>query len=678
MLRWFLSAFAAAAIGLLSQPALGQQPASRIALVIGNAAYAKGPLRNTLADGGLVAEALGSIGFEIVEGADVNQTDIRRLFREFLAKVDAAGPNAVAFVYFAGYGLEFEGENYLVPGDARIDRDSDIPIDALRLSDLLRPLAGSLAIAKVVVIDASRPLPFVIQGARLARGLAAIEAPPGMLVGFAAAPGTVAEDGPGPYGAYATAIAEMLRLPGAELDEMFTRIRVRTHQATQGRQTPWHVAALTAPVVLVPAGTPTEVAAPAPPRVKRPPRPMRELPPEEAYAYAIEQDSLPGYAAFVEAYPQSPYSARVWAMIRERREALAWRRAVQINTPEAYWTYLRRYPDGMYAFAAERRLRRLSAMLAPPQGFAPIEFADVPPPMRGEPARLYDVHPAAPPPPRTLIEPPPAFIVGLPPPPPRDRPGLWHGPRPFQVIVPGPKGPPGPPGPVGPPGAKLAPPQGVITPQPGPQPFPGKKGPNVVVQPPSGTPPGPPQQGLPKGMQKKGPGVVVTPPPGAPPAPPPGMAPGQKKIVAPPPAGSPPGPPPQGVQKKVIVTPPRGAPPPGPPKPSQQQLQKAPPVTPPPAKQLNVPPPQAPKPPVVPPPAAAKPPPPPPPAAARPPAPPPPPPAVRAAPPPPPPPPAARAAPPPPPPPPAAKAPPPKGPQQGKKCEVIGGQQVCK
>ena len=57
--------------------------------------------------------------------------------------------------------------------------------------------------------------------------------------------------------------------------------------------------------------------------------------------------------------PAIPTRKRVWAMIRARREALAWMRALEINTPQSYWTYLRRYPNGMYAFDAERRLRRL-------------------------------------------------------------------------------------------------------------------------------------------------------------------------------------------------------------------------------------------------------------------------------------------------------------------------------
>src|SRR3954454_24826277 len=174
MLRKLLSGFGivAALLIVLTQPAAAQQ---RIALVIGNAAYLKGPLQHSLADGGLVAEALTSIGFEIVEGADVNANDLRRLFGEFLAKVNAAGPDTIAFIYYNGYAIQFEGDNYLIPVDAPLNRDSEIPIQSIRLFDLLRPLADTPAAARIVVLDAARPLGLQIRGGQLAPGLAPIE-----------------------------------------------------------------------------------------------------------------------------------------------------------------------------------------------------------------------------------------------------------------------------------------------------------------------------------------------------------------------------------------------------------------------------------------------------------------------------------------------------------------------
>src|SRR6476659_1787757 len=195
MLRRFLSGFAAfaAMLFILTSHANAQQ---RIALVIGNGAYPKGPIAHSLADGGLVAEALTSVGFEIVEGADVNSGDFRRLFGEFLAKVNAAGPDAIAFIYYTGYAVQFEGDNYLVPVDAQLNRDSEIPIQGVRLFDLLRPLADAPATTKIVVLDAARALPFQIQGGQIAPGLAPIEAAPNLLVAFSSAPGIIAPDGP--------------------------------------------------------------------------------------------------------------------------------------------------------------------------------------------------------------------------------------------------------------------------------------------------------------------------------------------------------------------------------------------------------------------------------------------------------------------------------------------------
>jgi len=544
---------ALAALFVIVLPAAAQQPQQqqqpRIALVIGNAAYPKGPLQNSLADGGLVAEALTSIGFEIVEGADVNQTDFRRVFRDFLEKVQAAGPDVIAFVYYSGLAIQFEGDNYLIPVDARLERDSDIPIDGVRLFDLLRPLADVQAAAKIVVLDAARPLRFQIQG-QLARGLGAIESAPGMLVAFSSAPGTVAEDGPGPYGAYATAIAEMVREPGLDLDTLFARIRLRTNEATGGAQTPWEVSQLQQVVMLVP-GTPNapspgapqgllsapQAAMGAPPQ-RRAPRPIRDLPPEDAYAVAIEQDDLPTYVEYVRLYPDSPYSQRVWATIRARREALLWRRALLMNSPDAYWTYMQRYPDGMYVFDARRRLRRLSAADGPPPGFRMLDFDDVPLPVAGEPARLYDVYPAAPPP-RRFLAPPPAFIVGLPPPP-RPGGGLWRRQQPaFPMIVnPGPR-----PGQIPGQGFGGRPPGQGFGGQGG---FPGQKGPVIVNQPPPGAPQ-PGFQGPPKAWQKPGTGIGAVPP-----GPPPGFK-GQQQFQKGPPHiqgpavvnRPPPGPPPQ-------------------------------------------------------------------------------------------------------------------------------------
>src|SRR6516165_11926281 len=81
--------------------AASQPTEPRIALVVGNGGAVRAPLPTAVNDAGLVAEALRTIGFDVVEGADLNQTDFARSFRQFLAKVDSAGANAVAVIYFS-------------------------------------------------------------------------------------------------------------------------------------------------------------------------------------------------------------------------------------------------------------------------------------------------------------------------------------------------------------------------------------------------------------------------------------------------------------------------------------------------------------------------------------------------------------------------------------------------
>jgi uncharacterized caspase-like protein len=110
------------ALWMQAAPVSAQQAAARLGFVVGNAEYAHAPLSAALDDAGLVAEALRSVGFEVTEGANLTQVDFVRSFRDFLSKLEAAGPDAVGFVYVSGYGFAFEGDNYLVAVDARLDR----------------------------------------------------------------------------------------------------------------------------------------------------------------------------------------------------------------------------------------------------------------------------------------------------------------------------------------------------------------------------------------------------------------------------------------------------------------------------------------------------------------------------------------------------------------------------
>src|SRR2546430_857839 len=124
----------------LALPSSAQQQEKRIGLVIGNAAYQAGALATSANDAGLIAQTLQAAGFDVVGARDLDLDSLRRTFKDFLDKAAASGPDTVAVVYFGGYGLQFEGENYIVPVDARLARDSDVAVEAVRVSDYLRSL----------------------------------------------------------------------------------------------------------------------------------------------------------------------------------------------------------------------------------------------------------------------------------------------------------------------------------------------------------------------------------------------------------------------------------------------------------------------------------------------------------------------------------------------------------
>src|SRR2546429_2824916 len=212
----------------------------RIAFVTGNVGYQAGALTTPANDAGLIAQTLQAAGFDVVGARDLDQDSLRRAFRDFLEKATNSGPDTVAFIYVSGYGVQLEGENYFVPIDAKIARDSDVAAEAIRMSDYIRPLAALKLKAGIVVLDAARANPFAKSGPPLAGGLALVEPEPGVLIAFNAAPGTVAPEGQGPYGPYAQALAEMMREGGLPLASVFDRARLRVNDVTKGAEVPWH------------------------------------------------------------------------------------------------------------------------------------------------------------------------------------------------------------------------------------------------------------------------------------------------------------------------------------------------------------------------------------------------------------------------------------------------------
>ncbi len=197
-----------------------------------------------------------------------------------------------------------------------------------------------------------------------------------MLIAFNQMPDQAAALPNTSYGFYAMALAEILREPGLDLVTMFERIRLRTHDLSQGAQTPWNVNALNQPIILLPGAT---AAAEAPMLAKRS-RAIRDLPGDEAYARAVEIDTIPVYEEFLAAHPRHarPGACGPWSPCAAR--PITGSARGRVNTDRAYWSYLLRYPRGSHAAEAQagspafrrrscrhRNSKRLSMMISPRQ-----------------------------------------------------------------------------------------------------------------------------------------------------------------------------------------------------------------------------------------------------------------------------------------------------------------------
>lgn len=440
--RSLLNLIIPAAILLGAGPALAE---NRLALVIGQSAYRSVPaLPNPVNDAKAVSQLLSDSGFEVLSASDLSRSGLRQKVSEFASQVAAKGSDTVALVFYAGHGLQIDGENYLVPVDVDPKREADIPIQAVRLNDILNTLNSVPSKMRILLLDACRNNPFPELSKTAGHGLALVNTrigAPGTFLSFSTSPG--AEDGDGANSPYTTALLAAAKEP-APIEDTFKRVRLSVNKVTDGRQTPWDSSSLTDDFRFVagPAGANAAVVAPKLASTKRTveewKHELQGKPVETANELIVVDGTDEAYEAFATLYASTPRGLQARDWLDRHRRMVAWNDAVIINTAAGYRAFLAKYPDSDLSATArklEERLRNrpaVAAVVAAPVSVsatnvalaaptcpcntqpAPLQKVDLPPKKRADPDPPKR---AGSKPPRRVVD-EDVVVVRRPPPPP--------------------------------------------------------------------------------------------------------------------------------------------------------------------------------------------------------------------------------------------------------------------
>jgi len=212
-----------------------QEATKRIALVIGNSHYSTSPLPNPVNDARDITATLQSLGFEVMLVTDARLREMEEAIDNFSRKAH----DATALFFYAGHGLQVDGENYLVPIDAEMDDEGDVRYEAVSAGRVLDNLRYAGSSMNIIVLDACRNVPFARSFRSSSRGLAMLNAPRGSIVAFSTAPGDVAADGIGRNSPYASAFIRHAADPNLQVEAFFKEVAKDVAAQTDGKQRPW-------------------------------------------------------------------------------------------------------------------------------------------------------------------------------------------------------------------------------------------------------------------------------------------------------------------------------------------------------------------------------------------------------------------------------------------------------
>jgi len=228
---------------------------SRHALVIGNNAYKFAPLANPEHDAELIKQTLLELDFKVVSKNNLSRTQFYIAVREFTEQLPTA---SIAFVYYAGHGIQLQGNNYLVPVDMQLTSEQSIALRSFPLNSLLDRMNAAPSAVNIVILDACRNNPFRSQSSSRFRtfsdiGLIRTITPKGTLIAYSTSPGQLASDGQGRSNSlYTEVLAKQMLRPELVIEDILKNVAEYIRKKTLDDQQPWYESSLVDSFYLIP------------------------------------------------------------------------------------------------------------------------------------------------------------------------------------------------------------------------------------------------------------------------------------------------------------------------------------------------------------------------------------------------------------------------------------------
>lgn len=363
--------------GLVMVTKASDESGKRVALVIGNGNYRHPEslprLANPTNDATDIAAALRGFGFEVIEKTNLNKEDMDTAISEFGRKIIHS---EAALFYFAGHGLQVKGQNYLIPIDAKIKSEAQIPYNSINVNQLLEEMDNSKSRVNIVMLDACRNNPLsgkFRSGAT--HGLAAqTSLPKGTVIVYATDPGNVAADGSGRNGMFSAGLLTAFKGSDLSLSGVLTRASEEVERVSAKKQIPYingplplqktfHFAAPVPAIKTAGAysSTPEQSAV----RIK-----SNEEIEQEAWESARTSNNLEVIKEYLKQYPTGRFAGQARVLLAAKQsesatyqyadaESTLWAEVEKGKLIEEYEAYLAQYPQGKYSALAKRRIKKL-------------------------------------------------------------------------------------------------------------------------------------------------------------------------------------------------------------------------------------------------------------------------------------------------------------------------------